>query len=107
MTITLSESTAQGDTGKLNLYQQVAARMSRLISQGTFRPGERIPSVRGLSRQMGVSLSTVMAAYDLLENEGLDRGSASVGILRAGTVSLRSPRPQKRRILRVPQFRKP
>jgi DNA-binding transcriptional MocR family regulator len=71
MTITLSERTAQEDKGSLNLYQQVAARMSRLISQGTFRPGERIPSVRGLGRQMGVSLSTVMAAYDLLENQGL------------------------------------
>lgn len=58
------------EKAKLNLYQQVAARVSHLIDRGTFRPGERIPSVRNLSRQMGVSLSTVMAAYDLLENQG-------------------------------------
>lgn len=56
---------------KINLYQEVAARVGRLIDEGTFRPGERIPSVRGLSRQIGVSLSTVIAAYELLENQGV------------------------------------
>lgn len=71
MTEILSDIPSVGDTSKLNLYQQVAARISHLIDQGTFRPGERIPSVRGLSRQMGVSLSTIMAAYDLLENRGV------------------------------------
>jgi DNA-binding transcriptional MocR family regulator len=60
-----------GDRGEQNLYERVACQISHLIDQGTFRPGERIPSVRGLSRQMGVSLSTVMAAYDLLENRGV------------------------------------
>jgi DNA-binding transcriptional MocR family regulator len=59
------------EPGKINLYQEVAARVARLIDEGTFRPGERIPSVRGLSRQIGVSLSTVMAAYELLENQGV------------------------------------
>ena len=42
-----------------------------LIEQGTYGPGERIPSVRRMSRQQGVSISTVLQAYMLLENRGL------------------------------------
>jgi DNA-binding transcriptional MocR family regulator len=53
------------------LYQDVAARIALLIEEGTFRAGERIPSVRGLMRQMGVSLATVLSAYGLLENQGV------------------------------------
>jgi DNA-binding transcriptional MocR family regulator len=53
------------------LYRQVAEKITRLIDQGTVRPGERIPSVRKLSQQEGVSVSTVLQAYFLLESWGL------------------------------------
>ncbi len=59
------------ESERVNLYEKVATRVARLIEEGTFRTGERIPSVRGLSRQLGVSLSTVMAAYAHLENQGV------------------------------------
>src|SRR5262245_12352155 len=52
------------------LYRGVAAQLVLLISRGTFRPGERIPSVRQLSRQVGVSITTVLEAYRLLEDGG-------------------------------------
>ncbi len=53
------------------LYEQVADELGALIRQGTFRPGERIPSVRQLSRQRKISITTVLQAYMLLENQGL------------------------------------
>lgn len=53
------------------LYERVADDVARLIEQGTFRPGDRVPSVRGLSRQLQVSVSTVLGAYALLEDRGL------------------------------------
>jgi len=53
------------------LYAEIAARVGRLIEQGTYRPGERIPSVRRLSRQMRVSVGTVTEAYARLENLGV------------------------------------
>ncbi|MEW5977005.1 MAG: PLP-dependent aminotransferase family protein [Acidobacteriota bacterium] len=53
------------------LYEQVVAKMTRLISEGIMRPGERIPSVRRLSRQERISVSTVLQAYFLLESQGL------------------------------------
>jgi DNA-binding transcriptional MocR family regulator len=53
------------------LYRRVADRVAGLISTGTLEPGHRIPSVRGLSRQLSVSVSTVLEAYRLLEDRGL------------------------------------
>ena len=53
------------------LYQMLADEIARLIEAGTFRKAERIPSVRNLSRQKKVSISTVQQAYFLLEKKGL------------------------------------
>lgn len=61
----------QQHSGESLLYDQVAARIGDLIDQGTYRPGDRIPSIRELSRQMRVSINTVMEAYAQLENARL------------------------------------
>jgi DNA-binding transcriptional MocR family regulator len=53
------------------LYEQVASDLAELIRLGTFRAGERIPSVRQMSRQRKISITTVLQAYMLLENQGL------------------------------------
>jgi DNA-binding transcriptional MocR family regulator len=53
------------------LYEQVASELADLIRIGTFRAGERIPSVRQLSRQRKISVTTVLQAYMLLENQGI------------------------------------
>lgn len=51
-------------------YEEIAQRLSAQIDQGLYRPGERIPGVRELSRQFEVSISTVVQAHRLLENQG-------------------------------------
>jgi DNA-binding transcriptional MocR family regulator len=56
---------------KVPLYEEIAARVGGLIEKGTYRPGERIPSIRDLSRQMQVSVNTIMEAYAQLENLGM------------------------------------
>ncbi|MDR3689034.1 MAG: PLP-dependent aminotransferase family protein [Fimbriimonas sp.] len=53
------------------LYEQVAAKVRGLIMDRIYRPGDRLPSVRELSRQCGVSITTVLDAYRLLEDQGL------------------------------------
>ena len=53
------------------LYSQVAEQIHALIRAGTLRPGERVPSVRRLSRQQGVSVATVLQAYQRLEDAGV------------------------------------
>jgi DNA-binding transcriptional MocR family regulator len=53
------------------LYERVAADVADLIARGTYRVGDRIPSVRELSRQLRVSINTVTEAYAQLENRRL------------------------------------
>jgi len=52
-------------------YERIAEDIAHLIESGTFRPGDGIPSVRELSRQRAVSITTVLQAYYLLEARGL------------------------------------
>ena len=55
----------------MKLYKQLADDLSVLIRQGTLKPGDRVPSVREISRERGMSPATVIHAYELLEGEGL------------------------------------
>jgi len=55
---------------KLPLYLQVARQIEGQIRKGALRIGDRVPSIRGLRRQQGVSVSTVLQAYFWLENQG-------------------------------------
>lgn len=59
--------TSDGST----LYEKVGAQVAALIESGTFGVGERVPSVRKLSAQLGVSVTTVLEAYRKLEDQGL------------------------------------
>ncbi len=53
------------------LYQNVANSVADLIENGTFRTGDRVPSIRELSNQYNVSINTVKVAYSLLEDRCL------------------------------------
>ena len=53
------------------LYETLASRITNLIDKGTLRAGQRIPSVRKLSTQYQVSVSTVLQAYQKLESRSL------------------------------------
>lgn len=53
------------------LYLKIADAMARQIRTGTLPRGERIPSVRNLASQHGVSQSTVVQAYRTLEDARL------------------------------------
>ena len=53
------------------LYERLADDLAHLVATGALKIGDRLPSVRSLSRQRGVSVSTVLQAYLQLENRGL------------------------------------
>lgn len=50
-------------------YEQVADRILNLINNGVLKEGEKIPSIRQLSHELGVSINTVKEAYWKLENQ--------------------------------------
>jgi DNA-binding transcriptional MocR family regulator len=53
------------------LYHQLAEQIHELVRAGTLRTGDRVPSVRRFSLQQGVSVSTVLQAYQRLEDIGV------------------------------------
>ncbi|MHA7680317.1 aminotransferase-like domain-containing protein [Cupriavidus sp. PET2-C1] len=55
----------------MKLYEKFADDIERLIQQGVYRHGERLPSVRQASQQHRISITTVLHAYLLLESRGL------------------------------------
>src|SRR5271155_4270924 len=52
------------------LYEDVATQLVQMIDSGALAVGSRAPSVRSLSAQLKVSISTVIAAYRVLEDRG-------------------------------------
>jgi DNA-binding transcriptional MocR family regulator len=63
------ESAMPGLEGE-RLYVRLAEQVTRLIEEGTLRPGDRLPSVRHQSRRQDVSITTVLEAYRVLESDG-------------------------------------
>jgi DNA-binding transcriptional MocR family regulator len=57
--------------GRMTLVDQLAAWAEQRIAEQVFRPGTRMPSVRQLSLQRGVSRFTVVEAYERLVARGL------------------------------------
>ncbi|MCC5809050.1 MAG: PLP-dependent aminotransferase family protein [Ectothiorhodospiraceae bacterium] len=53
-----------------HLYEQLGQELADRIERGIYRPGDRLPGVRVLSRQLDVSVSTAVAAYRWLEDVG-------------------------------------
>jgi DNA-binding transcriptional MocR family regulator len=54
-----------------SLTEQICARIGDRIRNRLLAPGARLPSVRLCAEQQGVSVSTVVAAYDQLQAQGL------------------------------------
>lgn len=53
------------------LYMQLADELRKMIEGSIFKPGDRLPSVRAMSRAKGLSIPTATAAYHHLEDRNL------------------------------------
>ncbi|WP_300329627.1 PLP-dependent aminotransferase family protein [Accumulibacter sp.] len=60
-------------------YERLAEDLSGIISSGNLRPGERLPSIRRLSRDRRLSVSTVVQALRHLEQRGLIEARPQAG----------------------------
>jgi 2-aminoadipate transaminase len=61
------------------IYRQLGAYLQRLIETGDLRSGDRLPPTRELAGQLGLNRTTISAAYDLLESNGLIKGEVGRG----------------------------
>ncbi|MBP3296456.1 MAG: GntR family transcriptional regulator [Lachnospiraceae bacterium] len=58
-------------TSGIPIYQQIADSFRADILSGKMKEGEYLPSIRGLAKDLRISVITTMKAYEQLEAEGL------------------------------------
>ncbi len=64
---------------ELPLYQQLHRHFTDLIRSHALKKGERLPPTRELAGLLGLNRTTVSAAYELLESDGLISGQVGRG----------------------------
>lgn len=53
------------------IYQQIADAFRGDILSGKLKSGEYLPSIRGLAKDLKISVITTMKAFEILQEEGL------------------------------------
>jgi DNA-binding transcriptional MocR family regulator len=82
---------------KVFRYRHLAEEIEQKIMNGTYQPGERLPSRRKLRKQSNLSISTIYHAYMELETMGLLEAKPKSGYY-VNPVSLHK--------LKIPRFKK-
>src|SRR5690348_14075197 len=76
------------------LYLQIADNLTEQVARGALRPGDRVPSLRQLSQQRRVSMSTALQAYLWLESRGYLEARPQSGFYVRTPFSSLIPEPQ-------------
>ena len=61
------------------IYKQISAQLREQILTGKLKPGDALPSIRGLAQDLKISVITTMKAYEELSAEGLVTSSKGKG----------------------------
>ena len=52
------------------IYEQITAQIKGMIINGTLKPGDPLPSMRLLAKELRISVITTKRAYEELERDG-------------------------------------
>ena len=58
------------NAGGQPIYEQICRQIKGAIASGRLKPGEPLPSIRALARDLRISVITTKRAYEELEREG-------------------------------------
>ena len=58
------------NTGGQPIYEQICRQIKGAIAAGKLKPGEPLPSIRALARELRISVITTKRAYEELERDG-------------------------------------
>lgn len=58
------------NTNSQPIYEQIYTQIKSSIISGTVQPGEMLPSIRSLAKDLRISVITTKRAYDELEKDG-------------------------------------
>src|SRR6202012_1293756 len=73
------------------LYRQIYHRFRDAIASGLLNPGDRIPSARALTKELGLARGTIETAYSLLATEGYTRARGQAGTIVSPGLKPRTP----------------
>ena len=79
------------------IYEQIADQVREQILSGALRPGDALPSIRLLAKELRISVITTKRAYEELERDGFLDNVPGKGCFVA---------PQNRELLREAQLRR-
>jgi GntR family transcriptional regulator/MocR family aminotransferase len=90
-------------------YRQIYSRFRGAIASGVLKPGDRIPSARALTKELGLARGTIEAAYSLLAAEGYIQARGQAGTIVRPDLKpqtpLAAPMPQPRSGIDAVSFR--
>src|SRR5215470_20222649 len=72
-------------------YRQIYDRFRNAIASGVLKPGDRIPSARALTKELGLARGTIEAAYSLLAAEGYIQARGQAGTIVTPGLEARTP----------------
>ncbi len=67
------------NSGGQPIYEQICRQIKGAIAAGKLRPGEPLPSIRNLARDLRISVITTKRAYEELERDGFIQTVAGKG----------------------------
>ncbi len=73
MDIIISNSSGQP------IYEQICRQVKGAVAAGKLKPGEPLPSIRSLARDLRISVITTKRAYEELERDGFIQTVAGKG----------------------------
>lgn len=92
MAIAATSSIAPLDpTATEPFYRQIYNRFRSAICSGLLKPGDRIPSARALTAELGLARGTIETAYSLLAAEGYIQARGQAGTIVTPDLKLRTP----------------
>src|SRR3954470_4875361 len=78
-------------TAAAPFYRQIYDRFRDAIASGMLKPGDRIPSARALTRELGLARGTIETAYSLLAAEGYIEARGQAGTIVTPGLKPRAP----------------
>jgi len=73
----------------LAIYEQIVRQIKFAVASETLKPGELVPSVRELARELAINPNTVARAYRELQSEGVVDALRGTGLAVTSTAQRR------------------
>jgi len=87
--------------GHVPIYLQIIQQVKNAAAAGLLAPGDKLPSVRELSKQIGINPNTLARAYQELERDGVIETIRGVGTFLCSGVMKISDQQRKEKIVKI------